>query len=225
MAKIYVYNPATNVNEIYYRGLNEPMPYIIGNTLTVGEFRSNSRSNILWTDRQTMNAWNVFRRVYGKNIFVGYAFKRIWEGGHAGQSQHYAGVAFDMGQNLTNAGRAQLRNAAYNSGVWSYVEPANLTPTWVHVDKRTQTSACGAGYPPLKVGSKGVYVFILQDALNALGYLTGVLDGSFGSGTQRAVINFQRANNIYGDGIVGCSTWQTLTRKANGIGRTNTVIQ
>ena len=47
-----------------------------------------------------------------------------------GQSQHYAGVSFDVGQKLTNAQRTAMRNTAINSGVWSYVEPAYLTPTW-----------------------------------------------------------------------------------------------
>ena len=52
------------------------------------------------------------------------------------QSQHYAGVAFDVGQRLTQTQRTRLWNSANNSGVWSYVEPISLTPTWVHFDKR-----------------------------------------------------------------------------------------
>lgn len=56
--------------------------------------------------------------------------------GHGNQSQHYAGVAFDVGQTLTNAQRNTLWRTANNSGVWSYVEPISLTPTWVHFDKR-----------------------------------------------------------------------------------------
>ena len=65
------------------------------------------------------------------------------KGGHGNQSQHYAGVAFDAGQTLSNAERNNLRNVAINSGVWSYVEPAYLTPTWVHFDKRFGKPACG----------------------------------------------------------------------------------
>lgn len=38
-------------------------------------------------------------------------------------SQHYAGVAFDVGQNLDEAGRNSMRNLAINSGIWNYVEP------------------------------------------------------------------------------------------------------
>ena len=41
------------------------------------------------------------RRTYGSAIPFRYAFKRIWEGGHGKQSQHYAGVAFDVGQALS----------------------------------------------------------------------------------------------------------------------------
>ena len=58
-----------------------------------------------------MRAWNSTRYIYGGPIPVGYAFKRSWEGGHSGQSQHYAGVAFDVGQRLSNAQRNAIRNA------------------------------------------------------------------------------------------------------------------
>ena len=128
MAKILVYNNSTNRMETYYRDLTEAMPYISNRTLKVSEFRGSSESNILWTDRRCMMAWNSFRYIYGRGIFVGFAFKRPYEGGHGLLSQHYAGLAFDVGQNLTNAGRNEMRNLAISSGIWNYVEPANLTP-------------------------------------------------------------------------------------------------
>lgn len=94
-----------------------------------------------------------------------------------GQSQHYAGVAFDVCQICSNSKRTALRNSASNSGVWSYVEPARLTPTWVHFDKRALSSACAAGgFPLVKRGSVGMYTLIAQDDLNTLGYSTGGLD-------------------------------------------------
>lgn len=80
MAKILVYNNNANRMETYYRGLSEAMPYITNRTLTVREFRSNSNTNILWTSRRTMNSWNQFRSIYGRSIYVGFAFKRPWEG-------------------------------------------------------------------------------------------------------------------------------------------------
>jgi len=127
---ILVQNVWTNRMERFERGATEPMPYA-DETLRVGEFRGSSQSSLLWTTTATMESWVAFRRLWCEPIYVPYAFKRIGEGGHAAQSQHYAGTAFDCGQNLTNARRSQMRQLAERSGLWSYVEPAYLTPTWV----------------------------------------------------------------------------------------------
>lgn len=82
MAKILIYNQDTNRMETYYRGENEGMPYNTNRTLKVREFRGSSKSNILWTDKRTMQAWNSQRYIYGAPIYVGFAFKRTYEGGH-----------------------------------------------------------------------------------------------------------------------------------------------
>lgn len=180
MAKILVYNNDSNRMEVYYRGLQEAMPYNSNRTLTVDEFRGSSSSTIFWTSLRCMEAWNSFRYLYGRGIYVGYAFKRPWEGGHSRLSQHYAGLAFDVGQNLSSSGRATMRNLAINSGIWNYVEPAYLTPSWVHFDEREVAS----GYPIIRQGSRGVYVCVAQDALNTLGYNTGGLDRSVSEAKQ-----------------------------------------
>lgn len=132
--KILVYNPSTNKMETYYRELDDPMPYSEDKYLTVREFRGSSNSDVLWTDRRAIEAFNKLRNLYGKAIPVGYAFKRIGEGGHAGMSQHYAGVAFDVGQKLNNEERSKLRELATNYKLFTYVEPESLTPTWVGVN-------------------------------------------------------------------------------------------
>lgn len=217
MAKIMVFNPSSNRMEVYYRGLSERMPY--ANNMTVGEFRGSSKTDVLWTDKRLMDSWNKLRSTYGKPIKIGYAFKRIGEGGHSKMSQHYAGLALDMAQNLSSVERDKLRNLAISLGVFTYVEPKVLTPTWIHVDKRYGTPACSSGgYPQVQSGSRGVYVAVLQDALNTLGFNAGTIDGIFGAKTKDAVIHFQKLNDITADGIVGCSTWDRLTSKANGIG-------
>lgn len=225
MANIYVYNNQTGSMEYYTLAETDAMPYNIGRTLTVDEFRGSSRAGTLWTTRRAMESFNVTRTAWGRPIYVGFAFKRIWEGGHDRMSQHYAGVSFDVGQNLDGTTRDQLRNTAAQTGVWTYVEPAYLTPTWVHFDTRQVPSACPTGgYPLLSIGSVGNYVLTLQDALNALGYTGSGLDGYFGNGTRNAVINFQRAQGLGADGIVGCQTWERLTQLAFAIGRTPTVV-
>ena len=225
MAKIIVYNNDTDRMETYYKGGLEAMPYNTNRTLTVKEFRGASNSNTLWTTKRTMQSWNSQRRLYGAPIPVGYAFRRSWEGGHTGQSQHYAGTAFDVGQQWTNAQRAALRASAQNSGLWSYVEPVSISPTWVHFDRRQKPPACSSGgYPLIKRGSLSVYVLIAQDDLNTLGFPTGGLDGIFGAKTQEAVRNYQRKVGLSVDGIVGCNTWRALQEAVIGTGATNTTI-
>ena len=126
MARLLVYDAYEN--KVYtYSSLNEndPMPYSTGTTLTVREFRGRSNSPVLWTTIAAMEAWNLTRRKYGKGIPVGYAFRRIWEGGHGTRSQHYAGVSFDVGQSLTQTARTAIYNAARGTGAWGYVADNN----------------------------------------------------------------------------------------------------
>ena len=115
MAKIIVFNNDTNRMETYYREESQSMPYNNNRTLTVGEFRGSSNSPTLWTTKRAMQSFNTTRYLFGSSIPVGFAFKRPWEGGHGSQSQHYAGVAFDSGQTLSNSQRNRLRNTAISS--------------------------------------------------------------------------------------------------------------
>ena len=76
----------------------------------------------------------------------------------------------------------------------------------------------------LTFGEKGVYVLVLQDGLNNLGFPTGGLDGVFGNNTRTAVRNFQSSRGLLADGIVGCSTWTRLQSEVVGRGRTSTTL-
>ena len=229
MAKVLIYDRYND--EIYtYSNLseNDPMPYSYNSTLTVREFRGASGSPTLWTTTAAMEAWNLTRRSYGRPIHVGYAFRRIWEGGHGTRSQHYAGVAFDVGQGTSSAIRRQIYNAAVNSGAWAYVEPLADTPTWVHFDRRYGPAACSgttSGYPTLRQGSRGVYVMILQDALSTLGYSTGTsIDDKFGPRTRAALVAYQQRTSLAADGVCGCNSWKKISNAVVGVGRTATTI-
>ena len=227
MAKVFVYDAYTSRFTRYTLRENDPMPYAYSTTLTVREFRGSSSADVLWTTTAAMEAWNLTRRRFGSAIPVGYAFKRIWEGGHGTTSQHYAGVAFDVGQSTTAANRRKIYNAANATGAWGYVEPLSMTPTWVHFDRRYGKPACSgttAGYPTCRRGDRNTYVLILQDALNALGYSTGTLDGVFGARTESALKAAQRAFGLTADGICGCQSWKKIASATVGIGQTRTVI-
>lgn len=62
----------------------------------------------------------------------------------------------------------------------------------------------------LRNGSTGSAVKSVQQKLKDLGYYTGSVDGTFGSGTESAVKEFQKANGLTADGIVGSRTLSTL---------------
>lgn len=64
-------------------------------------------------------------------------------------------------------------------------------------------------YPTLSRGNRGNKVRLLQLLLNYYGYNLSA-DGVFGSGTNTAVVNFQRNNGLTQDGIVGPNTWRAL---------------
>jgi peptidoglycan hydrolase-like protein with peptidoglycan-binding domain len=61
--------------------------------------------------------------------------------------------------------------------------------------------------PELRKGSTDPAVRDLQEALEALGYDPGPIDGTFGTTTEAAVKAFQYAKGITVDGIVGKETW------------------
>jgi L,D-transpeptidase catalytic domain/Putative peptidoglycan binding domain len=65
----------------------------------------------------------------------------------------------------------------------------------------------------LKFGSKGSAVKTLQTRLTELGYKTNGIDGIFGKGTLNAVKQFQKANSLKVDGIVGPATQKALYNK------------
>ncbi|MDZ8050227.1 MAG: peptidoglycan-binding protein [Aulosira sp. ZfuVER01] len=62
----------------------------------------------------------------------------------------------------------------------------------------------------LRVGSTGSDVQTLQTQLKQLGYYNGVVDGQYKETTQIAVAQFQKAQGLLADGIVGTTTQESL---------------
>lgn len=62
----------------------------------------------------------------------------------------------------------------------------------------------------LQLNSSGPDVAALQQALLTAGFSPGAIDGSFGAGTQAAVLAFQKSEGLAADGIVGPNTAAAL---------------
>ena len=90
----------------------------------------------------------------------------------------------------------------------------------------SQTTQASLGDILLRTGSTGSDVVQLQTELNYLGYNVGTADGIFGTKTKTGVIDFQTAESLSADGIVGPITANALntayslkihTNKANAV--------
>lgn len=76
-----------------------------------------------------------------------------------------------------------------------------------------------AAMPTLRHGSSGEAVSTLQTQLRDAGFNPGPIDGQFGPKTQAAVRQFQSAQGITVDGIVGPQTWGKLLQGAGSTPR------
>ena len=66
-------------------------------------------------------------------------------------------------------------------------------------------------YPLLREGYRGAYVKFLQQLLESNLFPVGGIDSIFGTRTLNAVRDFQQANGLTVDGLVGNNTWNALT--------------
>ena len=86
----------------------------------------------------------------------------------------------------------------------------NNTDNWIKRLQEECNKQGFSGYPTLRKGARGNITKLLQEKLVSLGYNTNGVDGIFGSGTEKAVIYFQKSNGLVVDGIVGKDTWGKL---------------
>jgi len=106
---------------------------------------------------------------------------------------------------MTNFGEAKLMlNPNYTLSVAEATCKAVCEFLQVPYLSRNLTS-----FPTIRQGDRGNFVTIIQYILNEYGYNL-IADGIFGTATNRAVLDFQRNNNLSQDGIVGRNTWNAL---------------
>ncbi len=123
-----------------------------------------------------------------------------------GAGTQQAVIAFQKASGLKADGLAGTKtlaalSAAYNSmGAANTAAPAPNTPA----------PSSSLGSRTLRKGVQGADVGELQRRLAEMGYYTGSIDNSFGSGTLKAVKAFQQKNGLSADGVVGSQTFAKL---------------
>ncbi|MEW5858492.1 MAG: N-acetylmuramoyl-L-alanine amidase [Cyanobacteriota bacterium] len=93
-------------------------------------------------------------------------------------------------------------------GDWLYAQLPRLRQA---VRQKLSTIGVPTDDGSLRVGSRGEKVKQLQQLLKDKGFNPGPIDGSFGTGTESAVIAFQKSQGLKADGVVGTTTWGALT--------------
>lgn len=144
----------------------------------------------------------------------------------------------DRGPSVTTL-QDRLRSAGYfnrsSTGVYSSITEASVRrfqasrglsvdgiagPATQRALRGQSYAVSGSNYRPisysggLRLGSTGSEVSSIQQRLRNLGYDIAV-DGVFGSGTDRAVRQFQASNRLAADGIVGSATRNALYNGTN----------
>ncbi len=216
MATIFVYNSADGEVERYTRGVHEPMPYNNGRTLTVGEFTAGSRIETVWTDTDTMIAFNLLRLLYNRPIHIVKGFVDPAEADASSRPQHLFGTAFILRPVKGSGSVRELCDAALKTDAFVGMERIGSDRDSLYLDARYRPSRyfMSAGLPSLSRGSRGNHVLTLQRCLDVFGFGPIALDGIFGCETECAVKRMQRLVLLTPDGIVGEIEWKCILNHA-----------
>lgn len=120
------------------------------------------------------------------------------------------------GKYYVDASGKMLRNATTPDG---YKVDAN--GVWTGYNASTANAKVSNTSGNIQYGQSGENVKKLQQALNALGYNAGNVDGVFGDNTYAAVRRFQSASGISADGIVGADTKAKFAARGYRTGTTS----
>lgn len=127
--------------------------------------------------------------------------------GKFGKGTERAVKAYQQANGLTADGKAGVKTLAQlYSGSSVSGSTSGTASSEIYTAKNPNT---------LQSGDSGSKVTQLQNALKLLGFYTGGVDGKFGSGTKKAVMQFQRVNGLTVDGLAGTQTQKLLYAQVN----------
>lgn len=194
MYTLYIYNDESRRLERYKLEAFMNIPYTSHGSMSASEFFSDTVSSVGWTSTEFLHKWNNLSK---GTIHPQSVFRRIFEGGHITESMHYAGLAADI--------------------------PNTPEDHPFPFSENRHVALAPAGFPDVSLGDIGLFVLVLQDALAALGFNEGELDGFFGKETLKALLRFRKTYSVEGGDFCDRKTWCALSFRAAGCGVTPTV--
>ena len=117
-----------------------------------------------------------------------------------------SGTLSALYSDTARSARTAARTPTPGTGPRDTPIPASTPITsWVNV-----TASPDGQYVTLREGHSGTLVSNLQQALKDQGYLSGTVDGRYGTGTVDAITRFQEDKGLSQDGIAGPATQRVL---------------
>ncbi|MEB3229359.1 MAG: peptidoglycan-binding protein [Leptolyngbyaceae bacterium] len=123
---------------------------------------------------------------------------------------------------LSSLPSALLSNGAAKGATTPSTAAIPISPPQVRL-ALVDTALAGSDRPLLQFGEEGPQVQAIQALLQIMGYYSGPIDGRYQESTVLAIIAFQQAAGLNGDGIVGPTTWAKLLPLPQQIPSTNVV--
>lgn len=182
------------------------------------EFQCKDGSNLVKLHSKLLEKLQELRDTVGLPFNINSAYRTPEHNkavGGTSNSEHTKGTAVDVSMRNQKISIEEMRDLAEKVGFTGI----GLYDTFIHLDIRNKKSRwdyrtvknINLTYNrALKQGMKGNDVKALQQRLLDLGFNPNGIDGSFGGGTKRAVLDFQRYAKIQVDGSVGRQTVSAL---------------
>ena len=208
---IYVWNEASGAIEKFVRCLDEAMPYTHGCRMTVRNFLSGVKTDVMWTTKRFLVSIDqMLDRCPTFTVRVG--FRRGWQDVENGQYTQKLGTALAGGSNLSYPKRVRLARQAEAEEWFDWIGALDHTPWLLQVSQDASDDCDLVPFATLKKGAKGTTVFVLQDCLWYLGYSICQLNGEFDETLEQEVCRFQCNQGLPTDGICGPDTWIAIMR-------------
>ena len=210
MTTLYVYDHIARKFGVHCLDRKDSLPYLTHRGISIGQFLSGSHTDIAWTDRRLLAAYDRLCELWGGTLPCLGGFKRLFDGNF--KSAHYAGLALHIACPAEKDAFFLLQKYAHK--VFTHVDPPYLTPGWLYAELASAPAMpWGYGYPALSPDAAGVHVFVLQDALLRLGHHRGALTGRMDAATLEAAARFRARHGLTQTVSVGGTFWQALFRE------------
>ena len=207
---LLIYNEVTGQMEKMQRDCDEDMPYTSDGVLTVGAFRGDSSSRLLWSTKGFLESVNESFHQLEAPFVVEHGFSRVWEHFDNEQFAHKLGTALTGGMNLNARRKVQLLKNLEAQDDYTFIQDYDNGPSIVHFHQAFDSLGSVIVFQKVQNGSVGVSVCALQDALWFLGYDIPSINGIFDDNLKTQLESFQRTNGLSVDGVAGLNTWTLL---------------